>query len=46
MVFEGFRLVFYCSKVFKVPGSFFLVPSGFSWFFKVLGWFFEVPGGF
>ena len=32
--------------VFKVPGSFFMVLSGFSWFFKASGWLFEVPSGF
>ena len=50
MVFQGSKLIFFIVPggflwLFKVPCSFFMVPSGFS-FFKVSGCFSKVPGGF
>ena len=50
MVFQGYRLVLYCSRsVFMVFQGSRLVIHGSKWVFmvfKVSGWFFEVPGGF
>ena len=45
-VVHGFHGSRWVLSFFMVPGWFFMVPGGFSWFVMVQGCFFMVPGGF